>query len=118
MTTISRSNDGQTITPDLVLNEWVTENEAQTLVHKILGRGDVDLTLRPALDATGTLRLFFLSHADADAARRFHLAPASFSVATTDVRLPARYVPIGGIRKAQQVNDARWVIEVNFQELR
>ncbi|MCZ4301276.1 hypothetical protein [Microbacterium oxydans] len=118
MTTITRNSDAQTIVPDLVLNEWETQNEAQTVVHKILGRPDVDVTLRPAIDAAGTMRLFFLTQAQAEAARLFHLPASTFSVATTDARLPARYVPQGQIRKAQQANDARWIIEVEFQELR
>lgn len=118
MTTITRSIDGQTVTPALVLTEWSTENEAQTIVHHILGRPDVDVTLRPAHDATGTMRLFFLSHAAADAAVQFHLAAATFSITTTDARLPARYVPQGGIRKAQQTLASRWVVEITFQELR
>lgn len=118
-TTISRSSDAQTITPDLVLTEWSTENEARTIVHHILGRPDVDVTLRPATDATGTLRLFFMTHAQAEAARLFHLAAATFAVTTTDERLPTRYVPQGSIRKVQQsVNAKRYVVEVPFQELR
>ncbi|WP_136024798.1 hypothetical protein [Microbacterium sp. K27] len=119
MTTITRSTDAQSITPDLVLNEWITENETQTKVHHILGRPDVDVTLRPASDATGTMQLFFLTHAAAEAARAFHTAAAAFAITGTDVRLPARYVPQGGIRKAQQQpQDKRWVVEIRFQELR
>ncbi|MFD8769558.1 hypothetical protein [Microbacterium oxydans] len=118
MTVVARSTDAQTISPDLVLTEWVTENEPQSIVHRILGRSDVDVTLRPALDATGTLRLFFLDHTHAEQARAFHLAAAWFAVTTTDARLPAQYVPNGPIRKAEQENNARWVIEVPFQEIR
>ncbi|KTR77430.1 hypothetical protein NS234_07440 [Microbacterium oxydans] len=119
MTAITRSTDAQTVAPDLVLTEWVTENEVQTIVHRVLGRPDVDVTLRPAIDATGTMRLFFMNQAAAEAARRFHLATATFRTITTDARLPARYVPQGVIRNAQQnVNDKRWVLEIQFQELR
>jgi len=118
VTTIARSTDGQTIEPDLVLTEWTTENEAQTIVHHILGRPDVVVTLRPATDAAGTMQLFFLSHAAAEAARQFHLAAATFTITSTDARLPARYVPQGGIRKVQQTISSRWVLEVAFQELR
>ncbi|MFB4348481.1 hypothetical protein [Microbacterium sp. CR_7] len=118
MTTISRSTDAQTIVPDLVLNEWETENEAQSIVHPILGSADVAVTLRPARDATGVMRLFFLTHAAAEQARLFHTAAATFATSSDDVRLPALYVPQGGIRKAQQANDARWIIQIQYQEIR
>lgn len=117
MTTITRSSDTATLTPDLVLTEWADENEPQTIVHRILGRQDVVVTLRPALDATGTMRLFFLTLAAAREAQAFHRAAATFTTDGSDERLPAEYVP-RRIRKAQQPdNSKRWIVEIEFQEL-
>lgn len=117
MTTISRSSDATTVTPELVLDEWASDNEPQTRIHTILGRSDVDLTLRPARARTGTLRLLFWDAASAEAARQFHCAAATFTTANTLPWVPAAYVPNGSIHPAQQQNRSRWILEVPFQEI-
>lgn len=117
-TTITRSTDGTVVTPTLVLGEWASEDEPGTLVHPVLGREYPDVTLRPAQASTGTMRLFFMDFAAADAARRFHRAPAVFRAVTDIPWLPAAYVPNGPLRRAQQSeNMLRWVLEVPFQEV-
>lgn len=118
MTTITRTSDAATVVPTLVLSNWSSDDEPQTLVHPILGREFPDVTLRPAMARTGTLRLFFWDYAAADAARKFHHAAAVFRTVTDMAWLPRAYVPNGPIRCTQQAeNAARWVLEIPFQEL-
>lgn len=118
MTTITRTIDAATVAPTLVLGDWSSDDEPQTLLHPILGREYPDVTLRPAAARTGTLRLFFWDYESADAARKFHRAAAVFHTVTDMAWLPAAYVPNGPIRCTQQrENAARWVLEIPFQEL-
>lgn len=116
-TTFTRSIDAATITPALVLGSFESEDPVQTLVHVIPGRETPDVTLRPAQASTGVMRLFFLSHAQADAARVFHRAAAVFGTGSDMEWLPAAYVPQRGIRRAQQDHAGRWVIEIPYQEI-
>jgi hypothetical protein len=116
-TVISRSTDAATVTPALVM-PFEGEDEAGTVVHRIPGREFPDVTLAPALGSGGTLRLFFLTFADAEAARGFHRAAATFTIASDQEWLPAAYVPQGRIRRAQQAeNLRRWVLEVPYEEI-
>lgn len=116
-TTISRSTDAETVTPELVLNAWESQDEPGTIVHPILGSEWPDVTLRPAQARTGTLRLLFATSADAESARVFHRAPAVFLTASTLAWVPAAYVPAGPIHPIQQETRTRWILEVPFQEV-
>lgn len=117
-TTIRRQGAAGTITPDLVLRGHITENEARSIVHEIPGSTDVAVTLRPASPATGSMQLLFMDHTAAEAARQMHLTAHAFIVETDLDFLPAAYVPQGAIRKAQQDNQHRWVLELQYQEVR
>jgi hypothetical protein len=116
-TTITRSTDGTLIVPALVLNAWQSDDAPQTIIHPILGLEYPDVTLRPAAARTGTMRLLFLDAAAADAARQFHRAPATFTTVSSLAWVPTKYVPNGPIRAVQQDGEARWVLEVPYQEL-
>lgn len=117
-TTITRSTDASSIVPTLVLGGWESADEPQSLVHRILGREDPDVTLRPASARTGTLRMLFWDSESAEAARAFHRAAATFRTVTDMHWLPAAYVPNGPIRPAQQeTNQERWILDVPFQEI-
>lgn len=96
----------------------MTENEARSIVHEIPGSEDVAVTLRPAAPATGTLKLLFMDHASAEAARALHLSAHALTVETDLDYLPDAYVPQGAIRKLQQDSVKRWVLEVPYQEIR
>ena len=116
-TTIGRSVDAVTITPERVML-FEDDVEAGTLIHEKPGAEYPDATLRPALSPTGTMRLFFLTAADATAAREFHRAAASFTASSVSMPwLPARYVPRTIRRVQQDRNPARWVLEVTYREL-
>ena len=115
---ISRSIDSATVVPGLVML-FEDEAEAGAILHPILGREYPDVTLRPASAASGVLRLFFLTHEEAAAARRFHMAAAVFSLASDTMPwLPARYVAHGQLRRVQQEQQsARWIVEIGYQEV-
>ncbi len=120
MATISRSTDDVTITPSHVVAPLIRQDDAQTIVHRVLGAEAPDITLRPAMLSSGTLSLYFMTAADAEAARLFHRPAATFAIISEsdEPSLPAAYVPQGGIRQAQQdVLREQWVLDVPYQEI-
>lgn len=117
--TISRSTDAATISPDLVMPYTDAASESQNVIHTIIGSPVPDVTLRPALTAAGTLRMFFLTDAAAQTAYRFHLPAAVFTLSAPSMPwLPTRYVTAGKIQPVQQEPARkRWVLEVGFQDV-
>lgn len=116
-TTFSRSTDAATFTPDLVM-PFEAEDEPGTIVHPILGSDLVDITLRPAQPSIGTMRLFFLTFANADAARVFLRAAAVFAISSDLAWLPDAFVPAGPIRRVQQdPTVSRWILDVPYREV-
>jgi hypothetical protein len=116
-TTISRTTDATTVVPDLVLNDWESDTEPQTIAHPILGSSDVAVTLRPARLITGRMRMLFSTAATAETARAFHTAAAVFHTTSDLSWVPASYVPLPTITLTQQPGNRRWVLVVPFQEV-
>lgn len=116
--TITRAGSTTAIVPDLVM-PFEGDDQAGTVVHPIAGRAYPDVTLAEASAGTGTLRLFFLTYGDAEAARQFHRAAAAFTLTAPDMPwLPHYYVVIDRIGRAQQTeNRKRWMITVPYQEV-
>jgi hypothetical protein len=116
-TIISRSTDAVTFTPDLVF-PFEAEDEPGTVVQPILGSDRVDITLRPATASAGTIRMLFLTFADAEAARLMMRAAAVFLIASDLPWLPSGFVPAGSIRRAQQDPQLqRWILDVPYREV-
>jgi hypothetical protein len=57
------------ITPNTV-DGYQSARPAQTIIHRVIGRADPDVTLRPAGTRTGTLELVFGVEATAIAAEQ------------------------------------------------
>lgn len=117
MTTIS---DGTTtITPELVLG-YETAQAGRNIVHDILGRPDPDVSLAPAALRAGTLNLFFLTAADADACRKLHARAAVFTYSATDTASTSmRYVlDSAGIGQAlEDQTRKRWTVTIAYREV-
>jgi hypothetical protein len=108
------------------INLWITEassydysQEVRNNLHPIIGRADVEVTLKPAGLRAGRLRLVMPSRADAFycAARHAEVGVWSF----TDSQLPEAaltYVTTGQIRCFLDPDSrTRWLVEVGFQEV-
>jgi hypothetical protein len=111
--------DGTTvITPELVLG-YETTQASRNIVHEVLGRPDPDVTLAPAGTRSGTLSLFFLTEADAEAARVLHTAASTFTL--TDADRPAMgmvYVTAGAITVTlDDQTRERWTVAVEYREV-
>lgn len=115
----SISSGPSTITPDLVLGLSDT-HESRNVIHRIIGRPDPDVTLQPAELRTGTLKLFFMTESDADAAVALHRQAGVFVLS-----IPERpsfdgfsYVLDGRIqRELDDVTLRRWTVEVQYREV-
>lgn len=105
------------IVPDLIML-FTDEVDAGNIVHPVISGSTPDVTLRPSSVSTGTLRMFFMNEADCAVARDAHMQPAVFSITSEDMPwLPSAYIPNGKIRRIQQENPKRWMLEVDYQEV-
>ncbi|WP_025159367.1 hypothetical protein [Leifsonia aquatica] len=113
------SDGATTLTPELVIG-YSTQQDGRNSFHDILGRGDPDVSLAPAAMRVGTLNLFFLTEADADACRRLHARAAVFTYTATDNPTTSmRYVlDAGGIGPAlDDQTRQRWTVAIAYREV-
>lgn len=116
-TTITRDTDSESFEVAMVLT-WTDAAEAGTIAHTIPGRYYPDVTLRPAYAPRGSMRLLFMTAAEALAAFDILLAPSTYSTTTDLAWVPASFVPQGTIERQQQTDgNGRWVIDLGFQEV-
>lgn len=116
MTTITAA--ATTITPDLVLG-YDVESESRNVLHQILNRVDLDVSLRGEGLRSGTLELFFMTREDAFAAQELHQLFASFQLEDIDApELDMVYVRVGRMRlHLDRLTRTRWILDVGFQEV-
>lgn len=115
MNTIS---DGTTtVTPDQI-DGWSSSNASRNIVHQIIGGGEDDLSLFPASPRRGQIKAVFSSEADAETCRVLHLAPRTFTFATTDRDLGIQYVVDGDVQVDldDETRDL-WVVTIPFREV-
>lgn len=109
------------IYPSTVLG-YESERDAGSLVHKILGNSNPDVTLRPAQLRSGSLKLAFLSDTSEEDSRTAELALSQGSVFTlleTDrSSVGMQFVASGRIRRIldDETRDD-WSVEVDFTEV-
>lgn len=88
------------------------------VVHPIVGRSDVEATLRPAGLAAGTLTLIFPSRATAFAAEAAHRAVGIFTLTDTDVpEASMSYIVQGQIVLSLPPGGSLWQLAVGFQQV-
>lgn len=117
MTTLHNGTD--TVTPVLVTG-YVSQRETQSVVHRIIGRADPDVSLRPAALRTGTLELLFDSEADAEAAELAHAGSAVWTLTDTDRSTVGMiYVVADGSITRTLDDETRdyWLVAVPFVEV-
>ena len=114
MTTTIASHDASFV-PTLVLG-YQTAREVPTLTHTIIGRGDPDVTLKPAGTRSGSLELFFTSEADYLAASDVLARTSVLTLADTDY--PALNMSFVVRSLGTRLEGQRWVVSVSYQEVR
>ena len=119
MASIITANDGssESTEPTLVLG-YDTEQESMNQVYDIIGGGIAVALVRPR-PRSGTLRLFYLTEADADAARELHTRETTFSLVSSErSSIAMTYVLDGRLRvELDEETRDRWVVEVGYQEI-
>ena len=119
MSTTIRAQDGSgaSTAPFMVLG-YETARESRNLVHDTLD-GGIAVALYVPRPRSGTLRLFYLTEADAAAAATLHARNTSFTLESTDrTTINMAYVTVGTTRTA--LDDAtrnRWTVDVGYQEV-
>jgi hypothetical protein len=113
----SITNGVVTIEPELVLG-YETTQEAGNVVHEIIGRGDPDVTLRPARSRSGTLALFFLTEADAETARNSLATGDVWDLAAELTTIAMSFVVSGDIMvRLDPETRLRWLVNVGYREV-
>jgi hypothetical protein len=117
MTTIT--SGATIITPDIV-DGYDSAREAQTILHRVIGRADPDVTLRAAGTRSGTLSLVFGVEAEAYAAEQALAAPDVWTLTDPDrLTIGMVFVVAGGTLDRALVNETRdgWTLSVPFVEV-
>jgi len=117
MTTITHSTGA--IIPTLV-DGYEASIEARSIVHRILGRTDPDITARPAGLRSGTLSLVFASRAEAWAAVTVLREPQSLTLTDADVpEVGMSFVVANGALVPRLDDETRsvWILTVPFEEI-
>lgn len=113
MATITRG--ATTLTPTLVLG-WGLTRRGRSVVHEILGTGEVDITTRTPAPRNGTVRTFWASESAANAALEALSVPGGPWVFDV-VGEPLTAYVVGDL-SIESATDAarRWVVRVDVQE--
>lgn len=111
---------GGIIAPVLI-DGYESERAAGTLVHRILGSPNVDVTLRPAGPRHGTLRLLFADEVTSAGAELALSRGEAYTLTVTDrATTHMRFViPEGGSITRTLDDDTRalWLVTVSFHEV-
>lgn len=120
VTTIITHSTG-TVIPEVV-NGYEASRPVETIVHKIIGRPDPDITLRPAGLRSGTLTLVFATGAAAASAEAALLFPQVLTLSDPDVPEVGMSFIVGPEGQASTSTldlDTQkvWLLELPFQEV-
>ncbi|WP_223693794.1 hypothetical protein [Leifsonia poae] len=112
------SDGTTTITPYLVLS-YEAQQAGGNVLHDVIGRGDPDVTLRPAGTRAGSHEFFFLTAAPAEACRVLHARAGVFSFSSdAEPTTSMTYVlDEGGVTTALDDRKKRWVVTVAYREV-
>lgn len=116
MTTIS---DGTTtLTPMLVLG-WTPTREARTVVHRLIGRPDPDVTLRPHALRSGQLRILCEDETAATAMESLHASGVVLTLEDADVSAVAMAYVVSGMLgiELDPGTLTRWVVTADYTEV-
>lgn len=116
MTTITRTGDSATSTPELVLG-YATERQARTVIHDLLD-GSIAVALVAPRPRTGTLELLYPSEANAWSAFELHSDADSFTIADAgrpDINMT--YVVTGHRIELDDATRDVWIVRVDYQEV-
>ena len=117
MTTITRTSDSATTTPELVLG-YTTERTSATEVHDLLS-GDIAVTLVKPRPRSGTLALLYPEEADAWAGFDLHTEQADTFTLTEALvaSVGMSYVALSASLELDDETRSVWVLSVEYQEV-
>ncbi|WP_341935512.1 hypothetical protein MRBLWO14_001164 [Microbacterium sp. LWO14-1.2] len=113
------THGGGAIVPALV-DGFEAESETRTRVHRIIGRPDPDITLRPLDLRSGVLTLLFATGAAAASAESALRVPQVLTLSDPEVpQVAMSFVVAEGRMRTRLDPDSRsaWLLEVPFCEV-
>lgn len=117
MTTTITATSAATTTPRLVLG-YQTSRQVPTVLHRIIGRGDPDVTLQPAGLRIGSMDLFYLDEPTATAAVELLAVPGVFTLDDDDTpSMGMAFVVNGQLTTRLDSDTGRWVVGVGYAEV-
>lgn len=117
MTTITHSTG--IITPTIV-DGYRAKSTGRSIVHRIIGRPDPDVSYRPASLRSGQLTCVFAHEATAHAAAAAFAIPQPLTLNDPDVAIGMTFVvPDGGLIEVELDDATRgvWLVRVDFEEV-
>lgn len=115
-TTITRSSDGATTTPTLILG-YETRDEGRTIVHDLIGGGLAVVLVDPR-PRSGTLQLFYPEELGAWDARTLLRAKSTFTLVDTDRPVVGMTFVVTDLTLTlDEKTRQRWVLAVQYQEI-
>jgi hypothetical protein len=111
--------DGATVTQPLTVDGYQSARQSRHVFNTVIGRAYPDVTLAPATQRRGTLRLVYTTEAAAAACERIHAGTAILTF--TDSDLPTAgmtYVVDGSItRQLDPESRFLWTVTIDYQEV-
>ncbi|MEF3405785.1 hypothetical protein [Agromyces sp. CCNWLW203] len=114
MTTLTNGTD--VISPTAI-DGWGDSSEHGNIVHRIIGSEDVDVVLRPATLATGTMSLVIPDDAAALAARNALRSAAVWTIAHDRGVVDMTFVVTGRVTRDIDTTRAAWLVGFSWQEV-
>lgn len=117
MTTLIFNNEA--LIQPVMLLEYETETESNNVLHRIIGKGEPDVSLADDTTKMGTLHLFFDTKADAWEAFTLLRDTSIWTLSDTD----HEEINMDFARQARMklrldsVSRRRWIIEMDYQEI-
>jgi hypothetical protein len=115
VTSYITSTSGAETNPDLVLG-YQASRAVPSIAHRIIGRGDPDITLVPAGLRTGTLELFYTDETEAWSALDLLSQLSTFEYTEDQfAELAMTFVVLGAVQV--RLDNARWIVTVDYTEV-
>lgn len=117
MTTLILNNES--LIEPLMLLQYEAETESNNIVHRVIGKGEPDVSLAEDTTRMGTLHLFFETKADAWEAFALLRDISVWTLSDTDhEELNMDFTRQGRMKiRLDSVSRRRWIIEMDYQEI-
>lgn len=110
--------DGTAYSSPLLVIGFETTRRSQSIFHEVIGGGE-DVTLRPASQRSGILRLLYVDEAAGVAAEEMHARGTVLYLQDTDRPTVSMYYVFDGTMTLRLDDDTQelWTLDVGYREV-